>query len=78
MRAAQVDASIKILMLAQMIKMTIDEGDSVVLPNSARVQWIDRENYNKRRETLGGLTGENELTVCSKLQALGIIPGAGL
>ena len=54
-------------MLAQMIKMTIDEGDSLVLPNSTRVQWIDKDNYDNYREMLGGLTVENELTLRSKL-----------
>ena len=38
---------------------------------------MDDANYNNYRETLGGLTNENELSVRVKLQSLGVIPGAG-
>lgn len=68
MRAAQVDASIRRLMLAQMVKMTLEEGDALVLPESARVQFVDNANYETYCKTLGGLTTENELTVRMKLQ----------
>ena len=51
MRAAQVDASIRRLMLAQMVKMTLEEGDALVLPESARVQFVDNANYETYRKT---------------------------
>jgi hypothetical protein len=38
---------------------------------------VDAQNYEVYRETLGGLTNENELTVRMKLQQMGILPGAG-
>ena len=37
MRAAQVDASVRRLLLAKMVKMAVDEGDYLVLPGLARV-----------------------------------------
>ena len=54
-------------MLAQMVKMTLEEGDALVLPESARVQFVDNANYETYRETLGGLTTENEPTLRMKL-----------
>jgi hypothetical protein len=77
MRVAKVDSPLRRLLMAQLVQQTVEEGDSVVLPEAVRVQRVTPKAYAQYRDMLGGLTNENELKVRVKLQELGIIPGAG-
>jgi hypothetical protein len=73
-----VDNKLRRLLLAQLAEQTLKEGDSLVLPEALRIQRLPADQFKKFRETLGGLTVENEQQVRTKLQDIGVIPGAGI
>lgn len=60
MRAAQIDPSLRRLLLSQLTQETWKQGDSIVLPQSMKVQRVPEAAFKAYRETLGGLTTQNE------------------
>ena len=49
-----------------------------MIPETLRVQRVPDQQFRQYKETLGGLTTENEVRVRAKLQEVGVIPGAGV
>jgi hypothetical protein len=78
MRAAQIDSSLRRLLLAQLVQQCLKAGDSIVIPDLLRVQRVTDAQFTKMREVLGGLTVQNEVQVSSRLQDIGVVPGAGV
>ena len=72
------DSSLRRLLLAQLTSETVSAGDSLVIPETLRVQRVPDQQFRQYKETLGGLTTENEVRVRAKLQEVGVIPGAGV
>lgn len=52
-----------------------DEGQALVVPQGLTLTQVEPKQYSRYKDTLGGLTDENELTVRQKLMEMNILPG---
>ncbi len=60
MRATQIDSPLRRLLLSQLTDQTVKVGDSLVIPESLRIQRVPDAQFKQYRETLGDLTTQNE------------------
>lgn len=69
---AKVDKHLRNLLLATLMKMAVESGETIPTPEGALIHGMTGAEFDKYRATLGGVTGENEDAVSQALKALGI------
>ena len=72
LKYARTDKHTRHLVLALLIKMATDEGETIPCPEGALLHPMTPNDFDQYRETLGGITEDNQAEVLKALRDMGI------
>lgn len=55
LRATKSDQAVRQLLLSELINQVVKDGGSIIMPNTARIQPVEEEKFQKYKDTLSGI-----------------------